>query len=178
MSSGGPSRSFKITISVFLLFHLVGVLITPNPTSYLTLTLGSVYRPYMNFFGLNHTWGFFAPEPISPPLYIDYVLELKDGNSVSGRFPDVQNPYFFRDRHNRRMTLSKFILSSEDNIRSMFVRYMCNQYPQTVAAKLWRVTATQPTLDMVQRGEKKMTDPVDFKIEVLGTYYCPETSSD
>lgn len=171
---GSKWNWFKPAISAFLLFHLLGVFIIPNQNSFLTNSLSFVYRPYLNFLGLAHSWGFFAPEPISPPMYIDYVIQKSDGNSVTGRFPDEVNPYFFRDRHNRRMSLSKFILSSDDNIRNMFVRYLCIQESPLDSIKLWRVVGTQPSLQMVQRGEKKMTDPVDFKIEVLGTYYCPE----
>lgn len=164
----------RVLISTFLVFHLIGVFIAPNPASFLSQALAPVYRPYMNLLGLSHTWGFFAPEPISPPLYIDHIMELRNGMSVSGRFPEEVNPYFFRDRYNRRMSLSKFILSTDDNIRNMYVRYLCRSNPDAISTKLWRVVATQPSLQMVQNGEKKMTDPVDFKIEVLGTYYCPE----
>ena len=169
-----PGRFLKVVLSVFLVYQLVGVVLAPNTTSFLTFSVASLYKPYMNFLNLNHSWGFFAPEPISPPLYIDYVLEQKNGLAISGRFPDENNPYFFRDRHNRRMSLSKFIVSSDDNLNNMFVRYLCLNHPDTSTAKLWKVTAIQPSLEMVQKGEKKMTDAVDYKIEVLGTFYCPE----
>jgi hypothetical protein len=56
----------------------------------------------------------------------------------------------------------------------MFVRYLCRHNTGMVSGKLWRVVGTQPSLEMVQKGEKKMTDPVEFKIDVLGTYYCSE----
>lgn len=161
-------------ISAFLLFHLTGVLLAPNPGSYLSQSLAFIYRPYMNIFGLAHTWGFFAPEPISPPMYIDHILEQKNGISVNGRFPDEVDPFFFRDRQNRRMSLSKFILSTDDNIRNMYVRYLCEKNPDTTSMRLWRVLTTAPSLEMVRKGEKRMTDPVDYKIEVLGTYYCSE----
>lgn len=170
MGKGWP----RYLVSAFLVFHLVGVLTSPNPYSYLSQSISKVYRPYMNFFGLGSTWGFFAPEPISPPMYIDYTLEMKDGAPLSGRFPDEVNPFFFRDRHNRRMSMSRFIASSDDNVRNMFVRYLCHTNPGMTSGKLWRVVGTQPSLDMVQKGEKKMTDPVEFKIDVLGTYYCTE----
>jgi hypothetical protein len=165
----------RILISCFLIFHVIGVLITPNQGSYLFQSLSEIYRPYMNFFGLAHSWGFFAPEPISPPMYIDYVIERKDHPPLSGRFPEEQSPFLFRDRQNRRMSLSKFLLSTDDNIRNMFVRYLCVDAKDILSIQLWRVVTTQPSLKMVQTGQKKMTDPVDTKIEVLGTYYCPET---
>jgi hypothetical protein len=128
----------------------------------------------VNALGLAHSWGFFAPEPVSPPMYIDYVVQRKNAPPVSGRFPPETNPYFFRDRHNRRMSLSRFILSSDANLKNMFVRYLCWDQREVISMNLWRVTGTQPSLDMVREGKKKMTDAVDHKIEVLGTYYCPE----
>jgi hypothetical protein len=161
-----------------LIFHLFGILNSPNPGSYLNQSISFIYRPYIHFFGLQNTWGFFAPEPMSPPMYIDYTMEFKDGQSESGRYPPEQNPYFFRDRYNRRMSMSRFILGSDDNLRNMFMNYLCHEHRDLLSAKLWRVVGTQPTLQMVQSGEKKMTDAVDFKIEVLGTYYCPEKNGE
>jgi hypothetical protein len=161
-------------ISTFLVFHLIGVIIGPNPASYLTQSLSFIYRPYLNFLGLAHTWGFFAPEPVSPPMYIEYAADPKGEPPLRGRFPDEKSPFFFRDRQNRRMTMSRFILAYDDNVRNMFVRYLCLRHPTMEELKLWRVVATQPSLIMVRSGEKRITDPAEHKIEVLGTYYCPE----
>lgn len=164
----------RLAVSVFLLFHLGGVFLSPNPASYLSQALSPIYRPYMNFLGLAHTWGFFAPEPVSPPMYIDYIIEKKEGGQLSGRFPAEKDPFFFRDRQNRRLSLSKFIVATDDNIRNMFVRYQCMHEEDVQSIKLWRVVHTQPSLESVRKGEKKATDAGDYKIEVLGTFYCPE----
>lgn len=164
----------KRLLSVFLLFHLFGVLVAPNPSSYLARTVMPLYRPYLNFFGLGSTWSFFAPEPFYHPVYIDYVVNRRDKMAVSGRFPEEVNPYRFRDRYNRRLSLARIMLFNDENMRNMFVHYLCGQHPDMESANLWRVTATEPSLEMVQKGEKKITDPADLKIEVLGTYYCPE----
>ena len=152
----------------------MGSLIAPNPTSYLSHALSGVYRPYLSFLGLASTWSFFAPEPFYHPIYIDYVVNRKDKMPVSGRFPEEKNPYFLRDRYNRRIGLARIILASDDNVRNMFVHYLCQEYPDMESANLWRVLATEPSLEMVRKGEKKITDPADFKIEILGTYFCPE----
>lgn len=161
-------------LSAFLVFHLFGVFTAPNPSSFLAQTIAPVYRPYLNFFGLASTWSFFAPEPFYLPVYIDYVISRKDKMPVSGRFPEEVNPYLFRDRYNRRISLTRIILMSDDHIRNMFVHHLCEEYPDMESANLWKVMATEPTLEMVQKGEKRITDPAEMKIEVLGTYYCPE----
>ena len=119
-----------IFLSVFIVFHLGGAILFPNASSYLhTTILGSIYRPYMNFFGLGSSWGFFAPEPISPPTFIDYVITTENGEQLNGRFPDEKDPYFFRDRQNRRIGLTLFMVSQETYLRNMFMNYLCHQYP-------------------------------------------------
>jgi hypothetical protein len=164
-------------ISLFLLFHLLGVLTTPNPGSFLTQALRPLYGPYMDLLGLRSSWAFFAPEAIYSPVYIDYVVARKTKMPVTGRFPGNENPYFWRDRYNRRIALARMILSNEDNLRNMFVPYLCGEYPDMESAELWRVMATEPSLEMVQKGTKKITDPAEFRLEALGTYYCPESST-
>jgi hypothetical protein len=163
-------------LSAFLLFHLFGVINAPNPGSFLNQAISPVYRPYLNFFGLASTWSFFAPEPFYLPVYIDYVVNRKDKLPVNGRFPDERNPYLFRDRYNRRIALTRIVLMNDENVRNMWVHYLCEQYPDMENANLWKVMATEPTLEMVRSGQKKITDAADTKIEVLGTYYCPEKS--
>ena len=126
----------------------------------------------MTALGLKHTWGFFAPEPVSPPMYIDYIGERTGEMQLEGRFPHEKNPYFFRDRYNRRLSMSRYIMSSDEHIKNMFVRYLCLQNPNLSSTRLWRVVGTQPSLEDVTQGKRKITDPVDFKIDPLGTYYC------
>lgn len=174
MDTGTKRIWVRRAISAFLLFHLFGIFTTPNPYSLLTQSATGIYRPYMNLLGLSHSFGFFAPEPISPPLYIDYSLEIKDAMEISGRFPDEKDPFFFRERYNRLMSMSHFVAATDGNIKNMLVHYLCQKNPHMVSGKLWRAIGSQATLEMVRSGERKVTDPVEFKIDVLGTYYCPE----
>ncbi|HEY8280102.1 MAG TPA: hypothetical protein VIH99_10790 [Bdellovibrionota bacterium] len=171
-----PSVRTRILLSAFLAFHLLGILVAPNPNSFLASKLLPIYRPYLNVLGLASTWSFFAPEPFYHPMYIDYVVNFRHKMPVSSRFPDEQNPYFLRDRYNRRLSLTRIMLSSDGNMKNMFVHYLCGQFPEMESANLWRVVATEPSLEQVQKGEKKITDAADLKIEVLGTYYCPEAT--
>jgi len=161
-------------ISAFLLFHLLGVLTAPNKVSFLTQSLNPVYQPYLNLLGLASTWSFFAPEPFYAPVHIDYTIERKSGMPVSSRFPPAENPYFFRDRFNRRLSLTRFLLASEGNLKGMFVHYLCREYPDLDSVKLWGVMATVNSLQQVQLGDRKITDPAEVHTQVLGTHYCQE----
>lgn len=161
-------------VSFFLLFHLLGVLTAPNKISFLSQAIAPVYTPYLTLLGLASTWSFFAPEPFYAPVHLDYAIEQKDGMPVTGRFPDAENPFFFRDRFNRRIALTRQIAASEGTIKGMFVHYLCGQYPGMISVKLWGVMGTMSSLQQVKGGERKITDPGEIKTEVLGTHYCPE----
>ncbi len=171
-----PGKNIRTLVSLLLAAHLFAVVVGPNSRSYLFSSAQFLLHPWLAGLNLAHSWGFFAPEPISPPIYIDWVSERRGAVSESGRFPDEKNPFFFRDRHNRRMSMSKFIMSKPDNIQNMFMNWQCKKDPSLVSMKVWRVTGIQPTLDMVRSGEKKMTDVVDYKIDVMGSFYCPEVN--
>jgi len=163
-------------VSAFLLFHLLGVLTAPNKISFLSHSLSPVYQPYLDLLGISSTWSFFAPEPFYAPVHIDYAIERRGAMPVSGRFPEAENPYFFRDRFNRRISLTRYLIHSDGNLKGMFVHYLCAQYPNLDSVKISSVMATVNSLEQVKLGDRKITDPAELKTEVLGTHYCPEKS--
>lgn len=167
------SARARLLVSFFLLFHLFGVVTTPNRMSFLTQTLAPVYYPYLSLLGLYSTWSFFAPEPFYAPVHIDYKIERHGGMPVEGRFPPAENPYAFRDRFNRRISLTRQVIGTEGNIRGMFMNWLCHEYPGLDSAQLWAVMATIPSLEQVKLGDRKITDPAELRTEVLGTQYCP-----
>ncbi len=162
--------------SALLAFHLLGVITAPNRVSFLTQSIAPVYYPYMSLLGLYSTWSFFAPEPFYAPVHIDYKIERTGGMPVAGRFPPAENPYFFRDRFNRRISLTRQLIGTDGNIRGMFMNWLCHQYPGLDSAQLWGVMATIPSLEQVQLGDRKITDAAELRTQVLGTHYCPEAN--
>ncbi len=70
--------------------------------------------------------------------------------------------------------MSRFIMATDESVRNMFMRYLCMQNPTVTSARLWRVMGSEPSVDDVISRKKRVTDPVEFKIDPLGTYYCPE----
>ena len=174
MKDFGPK---KIAISLFLCFHLLGVIFLPNLSSYTGQFISKIYLPYMNGLGLGGAWSFFAPEPFSPPMYVDYTLEMKDAISVSGRFPDEQEYFFFRSPKNRRGSLTRFILSEDKHSEFMFMNYICHKVPEATSAKLWLVRGTQPDFNMVREQGVPMSKTVDYKSQFIGEYPCKRGSS-
>ena len=166
----------RLLVSAALVVHLLGVVTSPNRVSFLTQTLAPVFYPYLSVLGLYSTWSFFAPEPFYAPVHIDYKIERRGGMPLEGRFPPAENPYFFRDRYNRRISLTRQIIGTEGNIKGMLMSWLCHQHPDLDSAQLWGVMATIPSLEQVKLGDRKITDPAELRTEVLGTHYCPEGS--
>ena len=163
----------KWFISAFLVFHLIGVIMTPNLSSYTAdKWLAPVYLPYMHFFNLGGVWSFFAPEPFSPPLFVDYVIKREGDMPVSGRFPPEEDPYYFRPRYNRLTSLARFILNDPAHAEHMMMNYLCHKYPKATSAEFWAVRGLQPDFDSVRERGVKMSVTVDYKSEFFGSFAC------
>ena len=94
---------WRIVISVALLIHLTAVIAAPlavQPASEVQANLAQTLRPYICASYLDHGYRFFAPMP-SPGHLVRYKLEMPDGSSRDGVFPDLktQQPRLFYHRH-------------------------------------------------------------------------------
>lgn len=129
---------FKILISVWVVFHLLCVFITPNSLSHLGVRFQGILSPYMNTLALSNSWNFFAPEPGPPPTFLDWELINSRGEVVStGRLPDTPDPFFLRERQNRRITLSRFLLSDTARIDRMLIPYLCRKHSEISSVRVW-----------------------------------------
>jgi hypothetical protein len=119
-------RAIKAGLSVFIAFHLFCVVLFPVSDSPMGARLTSWVQPYVLTFELTNNWNFFSPNP-SPPIYIEYELLGEAGEPVrSGRWPEPQDPYFWRDRQTRRITATDFMIGTEIRAEKMMVAYLCS----------------------------------------------------
>lgn len=176
MASNRTFKFVRVALSVFIVWQLIGAIFIPNLSSYTGAKLAKIYVPYMNGLGLGGIWSFFAPEPFSPPMFIDYTLEMKDKLPVSGRFPDVNEEHFFRASMNRRISLVRFILTDPKHSEFMFMNYICHKFPDAVSAKLWGVRGEQPDFNMVREQGKKMSVTVHYSSQFIGEFPCKKDS--
>lgn len=170
---GGPLlSSSRIILSLFVVLHLVGVAIVPNMSSYSAQRVAPFYMQYMHGLGLGGIWSFFAPEPFSPPMYLDYTLEIPNDIPITGRFPDDSEEFFWRSQINRRTSISRFMMSDSIHVEHMFMNYLCHRYPNANSAKIWSVRGTQPDFNMVRNQGKSISKTVDYKSEFVGEFTC------
>jgi hypothetical protein len=155
------SARWKAALSVFIVFHLFCVMLAPNSMTYLGTRAQSVVGPYLTFLELASTWGFFAPDPGPPPVYIEYEAIGEDGVVVkTGTWPDKAPTFFLRERHNRRIAVARFLMSDPRRIEKMLGPYYCGRIPEARSVRFWRVIEGMPNLHDVAKGTRKIGDGV------------------
>lgn len=170
---GGALKWAKAALSVFIVFQLTVVLLAPNSDHYVGTKLKPFVEPYANFFELTNKWSFFAPEPGPPPVFVEYELLDSKGESIRiARYPEEKNPYFLRDRQNRRIASVEFMMPGEDRVEKVMVPYLCGKNPQADSVKLWRIAYQIPTMEDVASGKRQIGDDVNLERRVVSHTFC------
>lgn len=175
----GLKRAGFLLVNAWLVFHLFAIFVGPasaDPASPLVQSWFDAVSPYLHMLFLDHGFRFFVPEPGASTL-ISYRLELPDGSSNTGRFPDRSiTPRLF---YHRFFMLSEFLGNTDEELRPYieraFARNLCRQ-TGAIRVSLTRVTHDVPSIDDVQRG-MKLDDPSLYTETLLGSYTREELNS-
>ena len=83
----------KCVASAAIAFHVFAVFISPfaspPPSSELAQATARAIQPYLKAVAIDNGYRFFAPDPV-PSHLVRYQVELEDGTTVEGRFPDPE----------------------------------------------------------------------------------------
>ena len=168
-------RSF---LTLFIGFHLFAIVLAPHPQSYLTGRALPVIGPYIKFFEFATSWGFFAPDPGPPPIFMEYELFGKTGTEIGrGRWPDYPDPYFFEDRQMRRIQYARFLLQQYSRVEKGFVPYLCKLNPAAASIRLWRVSYPIPSAEDVVQGKREIGDQKTLEREAISRVFCDRTTT-
>jgi len=180
------SPHVRAVVSVLVALHVVALLVGPLsvPDSIIGRFLGRFYRPYIEAAYLNHGYKFFGPDP-GPSHMVRYELELADGGSLKGVFPDREE-HRPRLLYHRHFMLSEFImgLSSAGDPRLPWEKQPLSEgqrvYSRSYAQHLLeKHQATRVTLYFVEHllpspeevlGGMKLDDQRLYRTRKLGTY--------
>jgi hypothetical protein len=192
-----PSRTlalpWRVLISVALLAHLTAVIAAPmavEPASGLQRGLAKVVYPYLFMAYLDHGYRFFAPAP-SPGHLVRYQLEMPDGTTSTGVFPDLKTEWprlFYHRFFMLSEKLNRFWDAEEPGPKDPPVahriweesRQAFLEVAQSYAMELLRTTgARQVTLELVQHElpspddlehNRPLTDPALYRTLWTKTY--------
>lgn len=167
--------AMRAGLSVFLIYHLFAVIVVPNGNTYLGKVVAPYVEPYANFFELTNAWSFFAPEPGPPPVYIEYELLDRKGESFHrGRWPEYPDPFWMRDRQNRRIAAAEYMMASETRAERMMLQYLCARNPEAGSARIWRVMYSIPGFREVASGTRRIGDEVNMERRLVSHSFCEE----
>lgn len=165
--------ALRVVLSLFLVFHLFAIILAPNRESHLTTWSAPVIEPYLDVLSLSATWNFFAPDPGPPPIFLEWeLLDQKGGPVELGRVPAQQSPYFLRERQNRRLVSTRFMIFSNDRIEGIMVPYLCRDSKSVHSVRLWRVMHSIPSLSEVAEGKRKIGDEKNTDRRLVSHSYC------
>ncbi|HUP56287.1 MAG TPA: hypothetical protein VM598_02465 [Bdellovibrionota bacterium] len=144
-----------------MVFHLMIVFLAPIPESKPARAIAPIFQRYINFFEFSPNWNFFAPDPGPPPIFSEYELLDREGNSVGvGTWPEHPNPYFLTDRQSRRVAMARFVISTPENQERIMVPWLCRSKKgdhgeEVSSVRLWKSMIKVPTLEEFHARERK-----------------------
>lgn len=169
-------RWLRRLVSVVLAYHLAAIIIAPaavSPSSQVVQSTWRYFRPYLQFFYLNHGYHFFAPEPGSSTL-VGYTLEFPDGTTQVGRFPHRGiAPRLLYHRHFMLSEFLGFIPDDEEQPwHRSYAHHLCRTYGATKVS-LSRINHMLPTPEAIREG-RTLDDSEGFTEVPLGSYSCDD----
>lgn len=172
-NTGALGLGLRLALSAWIVYHLTAVVLVPNSRNHIGQLVTPIMGPYVDFFEFTNAWSFFAPEPGPPPVYIEYELVDARGESIRrGKWPDMPNPFFLRERQNRRIAAAEFMMSSEVRAEKMMHGYLCRNFAEASSVRIWRVVHTIPTWQEVAEGKRRIGDEVRLERQLVTHSFC------
>lgn len=172
-TASGKRTALQIALSAFICFHLFALILAPNSQTYLAGRASFLVYPYVTFLEFASQWGFFAPDPGPPPVFIEYEFVGDGGGTIgSGTWPEKKDPYWLRERQNRRIAVARFLIANNDRIEKTMGQYLCRENPAARSVRLWKSIYGIPRLDDVARGKRAIGDGVEVKRSFVTQYLC------
>jgi len=189
---------WRILITAALLLHLAALIAAPmavDPASRLEQNIAQTVRPYLSMTYLDHGYRFFAPSPSAGHL-VRYQLEMPDGTTSTGIFPDLKSEwprlYYHRffmlsEKLNRLWDSEEPAPTDppEDHRIWQLNRDTFLKVAHSYASQLLSSTgARKVTLELVQHElpspgdlvrKRSLTDPALYKTLWTNSYEAPQS---
>jgi hypothetical protein len=169
----------KGVISVWLVYHLLGLIVAPAsipPSSELVQSSWVIFGPYLQVLNMNQGNHFFAPDPGASTI-VRYKAERADGSIVEGQIPHRGiSPRLMYHRH-FMLTESLGATDVEDTrVRPLLVRAMARQLCRELDARAITLTQTVHLLPSMQwrRAGRSGEDPEMYQEIPLGRFLASD----
>jgi hypothetical protein len=167
-----PSPVAYAAMSVLVVWHCIAMLVATAPESQLTQSARALFNPYLMLFGLDHNWGFFAPD-VPTGFQFRYVIEDADGQrhaftpdeALSRLHP---NSIWLRDHY-------KTVMRDPETYAEATVAAICREHAALRPAMVTLISVEQNEFTPAdRRAGKNPLDPEFVSVTELKPMPCPK----
>lgn len=151
------SLFLRLSLSIFVIYHIAAVVVMPNPGSLLGRKVARYFTDYTNTLGINTTWQFFSPGP-APVFYLEYELETAGENvGESLQLPPKRRASYYDELYNRTLYAMRFfVLAPMDTFERFFVPWLCKKHLEAEAITIR--TVGEPIVNIERAGGSESFD--------------------
>jgi hypothetical protein len=144
----------RILISIFIVYHLIAVMLYPNPFSILSRDFSGLFNSYGNLLALNTTWQFFSPNP-GAIKYINYdVIKEQDAdfNISTFQFPPQDDKHLWKDNKGRLFYFTVRMISSSQNMSQFLIPFLCRKHSDADSIVIKAIEKNIPNIESAKMG--------------------------
>lgn len=174
----------KGLLSLGILFHLLAILVLPNPNSILSREL-PVLVEYGNILTINTTWRFFSPNPLIR------TIEYKTYNYKQGLNVPVEKEYLFpeppegfiesllgREKYNRTLNYSMLISSRPEWAEAFLSKVLCEKHQEVDEIAVFQVHREFEPIEKARVMNSRYDSLVRVKKRRVADFTCIENSKE
>ncbi len=159
-------------MSLFVAWHTLAMIVAPAPdTSDLIRGLRVVFEPYLDFFGLDNAWNFFAPGVKNDPI-LRYVI--KDDASVDHSFDPTADLNWFHPSYIWFRAWYLAVLANPDDLGDEFAALFCRKHAELHPVVITLLSVEQQDYGPQDRlSGKQPLDSEFLKATRVKSFECP-----
>ena len=143
--------TLKVLVSLFIVYHLLMIFISPNRLSMIHEKLMPYFISYAHTLSMDVSWSFYAPNPYSY-FYFEYEVIYKNDRVNTFRWPPSRKESK-RNIFNYNRFISQtlfFMLSGPRELRRHFLPYLCHLHPESKEITAQAIVEDRPHFKKAQ----------------------------
>lgn len=142
----------KVLLSLFICFHLLAILVLPNPNSLPNREL-PLLSTYGNLLAINTTWRFFSPNPLIKT--VEYETYKYDDNynvieTKEYKFPLSVEDIGGREAYNRTLNYAMIAVGHPDWAYQLLGPVLCRKHPEVDEIAIYQLRRDYVPIEKAQ----------------------------
>ncbi|MCB0407118.1 MAG: hypothetical protein KDD34_02875 [Bdellovibrionales bacterium] len=171
----------QLIFSLFLVYHLMAILIMPNPGSYVERHFGFLFYGYTSTLGINTPWQFFSPNPATKMFYEYEIIENEGSDSLTQTYrwpPEKNHTNMIGANYKRLIYHSWYTTSSEERKSKFLMNYLCRKHPSAISISLKSFSEKVPPMERFRFDKLSLAKAREYKSWSIESFDCPQMNEE